>query len=249
MIQNMRKQEEGRLDEEQDIMDEIEAEARGESAPSRTLREAFVADAAEMPLGPDQGPQESEEEGNDPGALDANGNPRKVWKKKGLKRQTRRSNMRPVLHKPRREAEEVGIADADSEDEGREGVVQETQRAELRPRGNKKQMVTEGEGLDGEGSDGEEEEGSDYANEELPTGAELAAHVVKGKAANSKATEPAAKKKGKGEDRKEKSETKDGTVKKAARKVSAQAHQNFRRLKIRQKNPKSGGKGGRFAKR
>ncbi|GAB7360884.1 hypothetical protein MBLNU230_g0870t1 [Neophaeotheca triangularis] len=234
MIQNMRKQQEEQLDDEQDIMDEVEAEARGDSVPSKAASESFVEDSqgVEMPLGPDQGPPESDEEEADAGALDANGNPRKVWKKKGLKRQTRRVNMRPVLHKPRKEADELGAGEVSEEEE----VVEETQRAELRPHG-KKRMMAEGEGSGGE------EEGSDYADEELASESEL---VAKGKAVKPKASEGAGKEKKK---ETEKFEAKEGPVKKAARKVSAQAHQNFRKLKIKQKNPKSGGRGGRFGKR
>jgi hypothetical protein len=88
------------MDENWDIMDEIEADTRGEVVAPKVLAED--SQAAEMPLGPDKGVESEEDEDVDPGALDANGNPRKVWKKKGLKRQTRRTNMRPVMHKPKK---------------------------------------------------------------------------------------------------------------------------------------------------
>ena len=105
------------MDDEWDIMNEIEAEADGNpnprpsvtttsksGAPPLTLVEDGQAmedsQAAEMPLGPDQGAESSEDDGaGDRGAVDAEGNPRKVWKKKGLKRQTKRTNMRPVVRK------------------------------------------------------------------------------------------------------------------------------------------------------
>ena len=42
---------------------------------------------------------------------------------------------------------------------------------------------------------------------------------------------------------------KEGVVKKAVRKVSASAHANFRKLKIKNKNSKAGGRGGRFGRK
>jgi len=125
IIQGLKKQEEQRMDDDWDILDEIEAEERGE-APKPKEAEVLVEDsqAVEMPLGPDQGVESSEDEGaGDRGRLDANGNPRKVWKKKGLKRQTRRVVMRPVVHKSVKAvpAEEEGAGD------GEGGVVGERQ--------------------------------------------------------------------------------------------------------------------------
>lgn len=108
IIQGLKKQEEQRMDDDWDIMNELEAEEYGEHSHS-SIPKVLVEDsqAVEMPLGPDQGNESSEDEGDgDAGALDANGKPRKVWKKKGLKRQTRRVNMKPVLHKPRKAIED-----------------------------------------------------------------------------------------------------------------------------------------------
>lgn len=93
MIQNMRKDEDDRLDEEADIMRELEMEEEGISAPPRPrVSQVQVNDSQmEMPLGVDRG--ESEEEGEEEEEeLGRDGQPRKVWKKKGLKRQTRRTN-------------------------------------------------------------------------------------------------------------------------------------------------------------
>lgn len=92
MIQNMRKEEDDRLDEEADIMRELEMEEEGISAPPKPrLPQVQVTDSqAEMPLGPDRGSEsEGEEEEEE---LGRDGKPRKAWKKKGLKRQTRRTN-------------------------------------------------------------------------------------------------------------------------------------------------------------
>lgn len=93
MIQNMRKDEDDRLDEEADIMRELEMEEEGTSAPPKPrISHVQVSDSqvVEMPLGPDRGSESEEEEGEE--ELGADGKPRRVWKKKGLKRQTRRTN-------------------------------------------------------------------------------------------------------------------------------------------------------------
>lgn len=115
IIQGLKKQEEQRMDEDWDVLNEIES---GQPAASSKAPRVLVEDsqAVEMPLGPDQGDDSEEESGNDdPGALDANGQPRKVWKKKGLKRQTRRVIMRPVLHKPTKRKDSV-LSDIEEDD-------------------------------------------------------------------------------------------------------------------------------------
>ncbi|KAI5363732.1 putative DNA replication/checkpoint protein [Septoria linicola] len=107
IIQNLKKQQDKEADDEWDIMNEIEAEERGETVQKQkqATPEVQVEDsqAIEMPLGPDQAPESSEED-NTPGNENQPG--RKPWKKKGLKRQTRRSNMKPVFHKARKEGDE-----------------------------------------------------------------------------------------------------------------------------------------------
>jgi hypothetical protein len=93
MIQDMRKKEDERLDEEADIMRELEMEEDGMLVhkKSRTPHILVQDSQIPMPLGPDRGFESAEDdsEGDEP-SLD--GKPRKVWKKKGLKRQTRRVN-------------------------------------------------------------------------------------------------------------------------------------------------------------
>lgn len=94
MIQNMRKDEDDRLDEEADIMRELEMEEEGISAPLKPrVSQVQVGDSqVEMPLGVDRGDSEEEDEEEEEEELGRDGQPRKVWKKKGLKRQTRRTN-------------------------------------------------------------------------------------------------------------------------------------------------------------
>jgi hypothetical protein len=90
MIRGMKQQEEDRLDEEAELMREFEMEAEGiVVAKKGKLEKVLVGDSqVVMPLGPDRGleSEEDEEKENEEGAN------RRVWKKKGLKRQTRRVN-------------------------------------------------------------------------------------------------------------------------------------------------------------
>lgn len=84
MIQGMRKQEDDRLDEELEMMREMENvdDDHEPAKPAVQVEDSQIA----MPLGPDQAieSEESEEEERDTGVF------RKPWKKKGLKRQTKR---------------------------------------------------------------------------------------------------------------------------------------------------------------
>lgn len=113
------------MDDEWDIMNEIEAEEHGAPPPKKQAEQVQVADSqlVVMPLGPDRAPEsESEEEV----ALGANGLPRKAYKKKGLKRQTRRANIKPVLNKPKKAAnlEVKGGSDDDGDNDEAVGETQ-----------------------------------------------------------------------------------------------------------------------------
>jgi DNA replication regulator SLD2 len=124
LVQDLRNQEEERMDDEWDIMNELEAEENG-AQQKKKVEQVQVADSqlVVMPLGPDRAPEsESEEEV----ALGNNGLPRKVYKKKGLKRQTRRANIKPLLNKPKKAAdlEDKGGSDNDENDDE---AVAETQ--------------------------------------------------------------------------------------------------------------------------
>jgi DNA replication regulator SLD2 len=126
LVQDLRNQEEERMDDEWDIMNELEAEEHGAPAQKKQAEQVQVADSqlVVMPLGPDRAPEsESEEEV----ALGANGLPRKVYKKKGLKRQTRRANIKPVLNKPKKAADLEDKGGNDDDDENNNEVVAETQ--------------------------------------------------------------------------------------------------------------------------
>lgn len=115
MIQAMKKDDDDRLDEEADIMRELEMEEEGMSMPKKPrLPEILVEDSqAPMPLGPDRGLESEEDEEEEMPALGPDGKPRRVWKKKGLKRQTRRIIMRPNFAKSKPQP----ILHANSEDD------------------------------------------------------------------------------------------------------------------------------------
>ena len=93
IIQGLRKQEDDKLDEELEMMREMEdADDNQVSAkPAVQVEDSQVV----MPLGPDQGieSEESEEEEKDTGVF------RKPWKKKGLKRQTKRVISKSSLYR------------------------------------------------------------------------------------------------------------------------------------------------------
>ncbi|KAF2445483.1 hypothetical protein P171DRAFT_462968 [Karstenula rhodostoma CBS 690.94] len=105
-IQAMKQEEENRYDEEADIMRELEMEAEGMPAPKRVkMPEIQVEDSqAAMPLGPDRG-LESEDEDEQDNGLGPDGQPKRIWKKRGLKRQTRRVIMRPNFIKSKPQPE------------------------------------------------------------------------------------------------------------------------------------------------
>jgi hypothetical protein len=225
MIQAMRKDEEDQLDEEADIMRELEMEEQGIAVPKKSRApQILIEDSqAAMPLGPDRG-VESDEDSEEEPQLGPDGKPRRVWKKKGLKRQTRRviskiccvhrmsyltnsSTVRPNVVKPK----PVPAPQTQDESEGEQTGVLETQVPA--------DIADEfGSDLDGD---------SDYASD--------ASHTPRRKA-------PAKKP----EQTKEKP-VKEGVLKTAARKIKATANANYRRLNIKGKAA-TGGKG-KFGRR
>lgn len=183
------------MDDDWDVMNEIEQEQEGGGGTTKAASKVLVQDSqpGDMPLGPDQAPESSEDE-EAPGRGDR---PRKPWKKKGLKRQTRRVIMRPVKHKAGKEDEFEAQEGSDVE------AVLKTQQIEA--------------GLDDDEFD-EDGEG------------ELAGEAKKSKKDSSKTI---------AQDETSSSKPKPG------RKVNELAHANFRKLKIKNKNSKANGRGGR----
>lgn len=217
MIQNLKKQEEEDMDDDWDIMNELEAEERGESVPKpakKPIVQVEDSQGVEMPLGPDQGPEESESEEEAP--LGRDGLPRKAWKKKGLKRQTKRVKMKARPHKAGKERDLAD--DESSESDNGDKMVAETQLTGALP------------APESTCDRDDDKSGSEYGGAD---GESKAPVKVKKKP---KRTE---QKKGEAE----------GVVEKVVRKVSASAHANFKKLKIKNKNSKAGGRGGRFGRR
>lgn len=140
------------------------------------------------------------------------GEPLRVYKKKGQKRTTRRSNMKPVFTK-RPGQQSLSDVEEDSGDE----VVPETQHD-----ATKLNDMDFPDLLSGSEFGGGAEEDNESGEE---------AKKTKKKPATKKAA-----KKSKGADGGEK----EGVVKKAVRKISATAHQNFKRLKLRNHGAKGG---------
>jgi DNA replication regulator SLD2 len=116
IIQELKNQEEERMEDEWDVLNELEAEENGVTATKKQAAQVQVADSqlVIMPLGPDRAPGESESE--EEVALGANGLPRKVPKKKGAKRTTRKSNLKPVLNKPKKAVDMEEKAESDAEE-------------------------------------------------------------------------------------------------------------------------------------
>lgn len=230
-IQSMRQDEEDRLDEEADIMRELEMEAEGMPAPKKMkVPEVLVQDSqAAMPLGPDRGVQSDDEEVEEETALGPDGQPRRIWKKKGLKRQTRRvistvypstfvtiaNNhlVRPHFLRPQEQPEQPAN-DADDD------IVGDTQKD-----------------LFGHLSDpniSDDDDGSDYASDASHSAKKRKTQKPKAAAASTSQST-------------DNKQQKEGPVRAAARKIKASAHANFRRLKIKSKGG-NGGKG-RFGRK
>ncbi|CAD0094818.1 unnamed protein product [Aureobasidium mustum] len=192
IIQGLRKQEDDKLDEELEMMREMENgdDDHEPVKPAVQVEDSQVA----MPLGPDQAieSEESEEEEQNNGVF------RKPWKKKGLKRQTKRV---------------ITQGDHPEPTSDNEGNVAETQLPAA---------------LNDIDSDADSD--AAYSDTEAKRKRQLTKTTTTDK------------------DNASKSSKSDGIVKKTAKKISATAHANFRKLNIKNKNSKANGRG-RFGKR
>lgn len=234
-IQAMRQEYEDELDEQADIMREFEMEGEGMPPPKKLkMPEVQVEDSqASMPLGPDRGPDSGDDEeaqGND--ELGPDGNPRRIWKKKGLKRQTRRviskislrscvatANVHPVkpnFSKPKPQPE---IQHDDSDDDTKVG---ETQVDPFN-------LLSEPDL-----SDSDDDDASDYASDASHSRKKQKAQQPRPKVASAVQTN-------------DNKQSKEGPLKAAARKIKPWAHANYQRLKIKSKGG-NGGKG-RFGRK
>lgn len=112
IIKGLKAQEEDKADEDLELLREMEGDPfepvpraqmqRRPETESQKQAERVPETQVEMPLGPDMLPVSDGELSDKDlvGSLDANGQPRKVWKKKGLKRQTKqvKSKLHILIH-------------------------------------------------------------------------------------------------------------------------------------------------------
>lgn len=200
IVASLRRVEEEELDDELDALREAEMEAAGGAPKSNPVvppkQDVLGKDTQNLPLGgfDDEGMYDSQPEEE----LGRDGNPMRIFKKKGQKRTTRRVNMRPTRTKRPSELLEKPGSDDELAD-----TVPETQEG-----------------------DGE----APFDPADMDSDSELET-----KAQKKSATKPAKK---------------EGTVRKAARKVNELAHANFHRLKLRNYGAKGGpGYNSRFRRR
>jgi hypothetical protein len=189
--------------------------------------------------------------------------PTRVWKKKGQKRTTRRASMRPVKMKPKKENQWVAEDNGSDNGDGSE-VAEETQHAPQRTTaalgdgednilGNDLPTpMDKATGLDkqsesGSGAEFEAESDRDELdNYGEPTESKAGGKRVRNDDLEAEAAKPTRKKgKNKEKDTADKAKQKKGpTIN-----PNALSHQNFRSLKIRNKNSKAKGGRGRFARK
>ena len=230
LVQGLRKMEDARLDEDLEMMREMEGESTFESFASKMNHQAkkpqppkiLVGDSQvpDMPLGPD-GAVESEEETGGIEGKTRDGQPLKVWRKKGQKRTTRAVKMRPSAAKWKPEPVWNGGVELEEDEEASQAAVEETPSAGQKVGG-------------ASGCEDAEPEWNEEADDECAADPNAEAGT------NDMKTQIADWKKQKKDIKQAKEDGKrEGIIQKVKKKVSATAHANFRALKIRNKNSKA----------
>jgi DNA replication regulator SLD2 len=219
MLAGLRKLESDAADEDLAVLDELENEAAGISIKPPTkpkpqlpqLEDNILAIDSQpgLPLGgfDDEAQFDSDPEEVTNPNLGRDGQPLKVYKKKGQKRTTRRVKLKPTRTKP--EAPTKVPAEIDSEDE-LNTPVQEANNGE---------EAVEGEEGVAEFADSARNFDSDSQSEYT-------------------ASEGGTRYRRPDQNKKRKVMGKDGKIRSVARKVTAAAHQNFKRLKLRNSGAK-----------
>ncbi|KAF2495731.1 hypothetical protein BU16DRAFT_572928 [Lophium mytilinum] len=209
------RQEDERLDDELEMMREMEMEAAGISIPKAKPAPKVLVEDSQVPmkLGPDALEESDQDETQQElGALDRNGNPRQVWKKRGQKRTTRRVNMRPVAARRKSKSPEPAVQDdSDSPD-----AIAETQTKE----GPKTQSL-EDEFREESSDDGA---ASDFSND---------SHTPKKRKTQLAKAKDLLKPEAKTETKAVTAQKSSNAVSKAVRKAGATMNANYRRLKIK----------------
>ncbi|KAF2720950.1 hypothetical protein K431DRAFT_285218 [Polychaeton citri CBS 116435] len=229
LIQGLKRQEEKKMDDDWDIMNELEAEGEGTSAEAEELTTTLVPDSQTAEgnflhrLDNAEDSDSDQEQGTEV--------KRKPWKKKGLKRQTRRVIMRPVLHKAAKASEPADHSESEEEGDNcdKTRLFEETQFIQ-NPTAKQDGMsaVTSKSRSDGANYRTTRAANDRMLDSQEPSREELAKPIIQPKGGKVGGDE----------------------VKKVVRKISATAHANFRALKIKNKNSKGKGRGsGRFGRR
>lgn len=184
--------------------------------------------------------------------------PRRLWKKKGQKRSTRRANMRPVKMKPRDDnvwvAEDAGDDDSDGGDDedNQSAAVQEMQdvAVQKKVRGGNERPIAEGsvsgaESGDVDYDDDDEEFDGDDADENVNGTHKILKNRHGRSTSNPRHDKHDFSTSETGKATKQKRKVKDKAEKKTGPTINPNAisHMNFRSLKIKNKNSKA--KGGR----
>ncbi|KAI9787029.1 MAG: regulatory particle non-ATPase [Candelina submexicana] len=233
MLAGLRKMEDEKLDEDMDLLREMEMGGAGSSAK---VPQVLVGDSQAIVVpgvdGFESVGSRSEDEDEKKEGLGRDGKPLKVWKKKGQKRTTRRVIMRPVRSKPKAPPEAAPCSDTDDElavPETQPNAVETTAATgllEYEDDTSKPEGDTPGNGSD-TGTESDYSNASHQPKNDNPVKASKAKELAK-------AAGPSKE---------------DGRVKKVAKKISAQAHANFRKLNIKNKNTKGRGFGRRGGRR
>jgi hypothetical protein len=257
IVRGLRKMDDERHDDDLDALREIES--------GRINVLVGDSQAVEVGAGAVEGGMGQEVTGGD-----ENEAPRKVWKKKGQKRTTKRANMKPVKMRPKKENQWVA-EDSESEDGDRPEEIEETQHVNQQTTialenrednflgsdpptamGREVQYMDGATGLDKPSESASGAHFKDKSNHnglddcEAPTQSKAGSKRIRNDDLEVEATK-STKKKGKDKD-KDTSE-KENRKKGPTINPNAVSHQNFRSLKIRNKNSKAKGGRGRFARR
>ena len=233
LVQGLRALEDEKLDEEMELMRELENDhavgcAAQQSCNLRSTVAVGDSQVADMPLGPD-GAGSSEVDSDDAQDRERGKEkkPLKVWKKKGQKRSTRKSNMKPSTAKWKPEAQWKPSMNEGSEEEP--AVIPETQLAG--PILSEDPPISTYETNDMEYITDGESKPENYNNDDNDT----TSRAMKGSETKGMINHKRS----------------DGGGKKAStkkKKINPLAHANFRALKIKNKQSKAKG-GGRYGRR
>ncbi|KAF2436037.1 hypothetical protein EJ08DRAFT_655737 [Tothia fuscella] len=223
-IRQLREEEDKQADDEWDAMLEMEndeVEANTSKAPKIVVEDSqhvVMLDAEGFVLSDGE-----DAEGEVLPQLDRNGQPRKAYKKKGLKRQTRRVIMRPVLPKVQEASKEAEQSEPETETEEMVGETRNVPQSE--PTENNVQNF-----------DNESDAFSDHADVASAADEELRTSSKSSKISKSKS-------------KKSKEHSSKATKPSKKRAIKPEAHANYVKLKIKNQNGKGNKGKGKFGRK